>query len=317
MTRALCAADCFGPEPVCLVDAGCAGGIDERWRIFGSGLRAWGIDAMTAECARLRAAENNAGINYVDARIEMARDQPAMPVRNPWSRLSTAAALGACGPRDRGGDESLRSNRWQEQPLSQRKLDVNQLIEAHGIDGLDFLKVDLDGPDYDVLAGFAPHMDRMRTLGVKVEVNFFGSDQAEVHSFHNTDRLLRAHGFELFGLAGYNYSNTALPAAFSTGVIGPTVFGRILQGDALYFLDPAGNTGTGALSPTKLLKLACMFELFDLPDCAAEILLQFRDRIGRDDTAQLLDLLVPRLDGIKLSYAEYMSRFSADPRSFL
>jgi hypothetical protein len=317
MTRALCASGCFDREPVSVIDAGCAGGIDERWRVFGSRLRAWGIDAMTAECARLRNAESNAGVKYIDARIEMASDRPAQPQPNPWSRLSTPAALAFRRSRERGGDEALRSNQWHEQALSQQKLSVNDLIDAHGIDALDFLKIDLDGPDYEVLAGFAPHLDRMHTLGVKVEVNFFGTAQEDVHSFHNTDRLLRAHGFELFGLTGYNYSNAALPAAFAAGVLGPTVFGRVLQGDALYFRDAAGDAGPGALSPTKLLKLACMFELFDLPDCAAEILLRFREHMGRSDTAQLLDLLVPRLDGAKLGHEEYMARFNSDPRSFI
>ena len=316
MARNLCASGCFDREPVSVVDAGCAGGIDERWRVFGSQLRAWGIDAMSAECARLRASERNTGVKYIDARIEMASDRPARPQRNPWSRLSTSVAL-AFRSRERGGDEAMRSNQWHEQALSQQKLSVDDLIDAHGIDGLDFLKIDLDGPDYEVLAGFIPHLDRMHTLGVKVEVNFFGTELEDMHSFHNTDRLLRAHGFELFGLTGYNYSNAALPAAFATGVLGPTAYGRVLQGDALYFRDAAGDAGPGALSPTKLLKLACMFELFDLPDCAAEILVRFREDIGRQDTAQLLDLLVPRLDGAKLSYEEYISRFNADPRNFL
>ena len=317
MTRALCASACFEEQPVSVIDAGCSGGLDERWRAIGGQLRAWGVDAMTAECVRLRALERNPGIKYIDARIEMASDRPAAPRRSPWSRLSTVAALAIRGRQDPGSGEAMRSNQWHEQALSQQTLTVDQLINAHGISELDFLKIDLDGPDYEVLAGFAPHLDRLHTLGVKVEVNFFGTEQGDMHSFHNTDRLLRAHGFELFGLTGYNYSNTALPAAFATGVVGPTAFGRILQGDALYFRDPAGDAGPGALSATKLLKLACMFELFDLPDCAAEILLRFRDDIGRNDTAQLLDLLVPRLDGVKLNYEEYISRFNADPLRFI
>jgi hypothetical protein len=67
----------------------------------------------------------------------------------------------------------------------------------------------------------------------------------------------------------------------------------------------------------KLLKLACLFELYDLPDCAAEILLRFREKIARSDTDQLLNLLVPRFDGARLPYTEYLARFNADPRSFL
>ncbi|MBC7803169.1 MAG: FkbM family methyltransferase [Candidatus Parcubacteria bacterium] len=316
MTRALCASGCFAREPVSVVDAGCSGGLDERWRALGTQLRAWGIDVMTAECARLAAAERNAAVRYVNARLEVTGVEPATPQRNPWNRLSTAQAVAIRGSRNPGTNEEIRSNQWQDQVLSEKVLTVDALMETQGVDGMDFLKIDLDGPDYEVLTGFVPHLDRLQTLGVKAEVNFFGPAQPDVHSFHNTDRLLRAHGFELFGLSTRSYSSAALPAAFATGVLGPTTFGRILQGDALYFRDPAGDAGQTALSPTRLLKLACMFELFDLPDCAAELLLRFGDAIGRNDTAQLLDLLVPRLDGTKLGYGEYLARFRADPRSF-
>ena len=325
MTRALCASGGFAEQHVSVVDAGCSGGLDARWRVFGSQLRAWGIDAMTAECTRLRASERNSGIEYIDARLGVARDHPvlgarpegALPRRNPWNRLSTEAALAIRRRQGRSGAEGMRANQWQEQALSARILTVDELIDAYQVDDLDFLKIDLDGPDYEVLAGFAPHLARLQTLGVQVEVNFFGTAEQDTHSFHNTDRLLRAHGFELFGLSGHNYSSAALPAAFATGVLGPTAFGRIVQGDALYFRDPAGDSGPGAFSPTKLLKLACMFELFDLPDCAAEILVRFRESIRRKDTARLLDLLVPRLNGVKLGYEEYLARFNADPRSFI
>ena len=317
MTRALCAAGCFSRAPASVVDAGCAGGIDERWRAFGPQLRAWGIDAMSAECARLRASERNPGVRYIDARLEMPGGPGAHRERNPWSRLSTAAALADHQAGKRGAEEALRNNQWHEQALSRQKLSVDELIAAHGIDDLDFLKIDLDGPDYEVLAGFAPHLDRLQTLGLQVEVNFFGTSEEDRHSFHNTDRLLRRHGFDLFNLTTRNYSAAALPAAFKWEVIGPTSFGRILQGDAFYFRDPAGDPEASRLSPEKLLKLACMFELFGLPDCAAEILVRFREQIGRNDTGRLLDLLVPRLHGVKLSYQDYLARFNADPRSFL
>lgn len=325
MTRALCDSGCFDQEPVSVVDLGCSGGLDERWRTFGGHLRAWGIDAMSEECARLRASERNADVQYIDARIEVARDHPvlrgrpdgALPRRSPWDRLSIAQAFSIRRPQAQSSREAIRNNQWHEQALSKRTLTVDELIDAHRIGEMDFLKIDLDGPDYEVLAGFAPHLDRLRTLGLQVEVNFFGTAEEDMHSFHNTDRLLRTHGFELFGLSCYRYSSAALPAAFARGVLGPTTFGRIVQGDALYFRDPAGNSGPAALSATQLLKLACMFELFDLPDCAAEILLRFADGIGRKDTARLLDLLVPRLDGVKLSYEEYQARFNADPRSFI
>ncbi len=278
---------------------------------------------MSKECVRLRAAELNPDIHFVDACVGVARDHPvlrdrpegAMPRRNPWGRLSVESALASRRRQQRSQGEAIRSNQWHEQALSRTQLTVDELLETQGITNIDFHKIDVDGPDYEVLAGFAPHLDRLQVLGLQVEVNFFGTGEEDTHSFHNTDRLLRRCGFELFNLSTLRYSAAALPAAFEANEIGATSFGRILQGDALYFRDPAGDPGAPGLSPTKLLKLACMFELFGLPDCAAEILLRFGDALGQD-AGPLLDLLVPHLDEQKLSYADYMARFNADPRSF-
>jgi len=324
MTRALCASSCFKSDPVAFVDVGCAGGLDERWRLFGDQMRALGIDAMTEECDRLRSLERNPAVKYVDARVGVARDHPvvrgrpqgALPRRSPWERLSVASALAIRRRQQRGREEALRSNEWPEQPLSPRQLTVDELVATQSVSDLDFLKIDVDGPDYEILAGFMPHLSRLQTLGLKLEINFHGDAEEDTHTFHNTDRLMRRNGFDLYWLSTRNYSMSALPADFAYGELGPTSFGRIFQGDAIYFRDPLGESPAD-LSVVKLLKLACLFELYDLPDCAAEILLRFREKIARSDTDQLLNLLVPRFDGARLPYTEYLARFNADPRSFL
>ena len=324
MTRALCASGAFEQKAISLIDVGCAGGIDDCWRAFGLRLHAVGIDAMTDEVARLAGREDNPNIRYLSALLSaapgdsQARGRPgqAPPPENPWNRLSTAMAVELRRTQPRSRQEALRDNEWTLQQLSKRELPVAELFASEGIAELDFLKIDIDGPDYEVLVGFAQHLDRFAVLGVKAEVNFFGTAEDGTDSFHNTDRFLRRHGFQLFSLSTRKYSSAAMPAPFEGTALGPTSFGRVFQGDAVYFRDPAGDPGPTDLPPEKLLKLACMFELFGLPDCAAELLLRFNDRIGRPDLQRLLDLLVPDIDGTRLQYAQHLARFRRDPRAF-
>jgi hypothetical protein len=67
----------------------------------------------------------------------------------------------------------------------------------------------------------------------------------------------------------------------------------------------------------KLLKLVCLFALFELPDCAAEIVVAHRDRVATAvDPDALLDLLTPSLRGKQLSYADYVAAFDDDVESF-
>ncbi len=73
----------------------------------------------------------------------------------------------------------------------------------------------------------------------------------------------------------------------------------------------------GELSPTKLLKLACLYEMFRVPDAAVELILRHRDAIATLlDPAPLVELLTPPLHGDRLSYAEYVRAFEEDPQRF-
>ena len=79
-----------------LLDVGCSGGIDPRWRAFGRSLRALAIDASIAECERLRQAENNRDIDYITAfvadsptaRIDLENGQASPLIFRIRDRLS-------------------------------------------------------------------------------------------------------------------------------------------------------------------------------------------------------------------------------------
>ena len=94
-----------------------------------------------------------------------------------------------------------------------------------------------------------------------------------------------------------------------------------MQGDAVYLRDgasPAYELVWGEpLADAKLVKLACLYELFRLPDCAVELLLTHRARLERlIDVDHALDLLTPPLRGREVSYREYVADFTGDPTSF-
>src|SRR5262249_33780617 len=64
------------------------------------------------------------------------------------------------------------------------------------------------------------------------------------------------------------------------------------------------------LSPQKLLKLACLFEIYGLEDCAAELLEGKRRELENFvDIEQCLNLLTPELGGKKVVFRDYVRRF--------
>ncbi len=122
------------------------------------------------------------------------------------------------------------------------------------------MKIDTDGIDWQILQSFEGRLPK-DLLAVQMEVNFVGDGSPDEHSFHNTDRFMRRHGFDLFRLDVRNYSSRALPARYIWPTPAETHSGRPFQGEAYYALDLMGPNGTSrlaSLSGEKIAKLAAI-----------------------------------------------------------
>jgi hypothetical protein len=316
-------AEGFGSERFSLLDVGCSGGIDPRWRAFGPRLRALAIDASRAECARLAAEEKNPDVEYVPAfvvgkpgdTVDLASGQASPLILAVRDRLSVMRSLEIRESKLAASatEEKVRHNAWEKTELADpaAPVVVPDLLAARGWNDVDYLKIDIDGSDFEVLKSFDGHIERLGILAVQLEVNFVGTADASDHTFHNTDRFMRAQGYELFRLDVRTYSSRALPARYVWPTPAETLSGRPFQGEAFYARDVDVD-----LPAPKLAKLAAVFSLWDVPDLAAE-LVQKRSAVANREKA--LDLLAAQAqpDRIgKLGYADYLKSFEADSAAF-
>jgi len=245
--------------------------------------------------------------------------------RSPWFRLSVVKSLELM--RSRGqtlppqmGVAALAP----ETKLSKEVIVAPAYLADIGIHSVDFLKIDVDGPDFEILNSFDLAFETLGVLGVGIEVNYFGSAADTDYSFHNVDRFMKARGFELFGTTVRRYSLACLPSPYVSNFPAETEFGRPLLGDALYIRDLGRHEQdefAARLPLAKLIKLICIFAAFNLPDCAAEITLRFRERLSDScDVERILDSLAAQAQGPierPLTYREYLRRFeSHDPMFF-
>jgi len=311
-----------------LLDIGCSGGIDPRWRVFGERLKVLAIDASTAECARLGKAETSPGIEYIAAFVAGRPDKKIDPTRSQASdlilavreRLSFMRTLALREARLARADieEKLRHNAWEMTQLADatRPVVVPDLLASRGWNSLDYLKIDIDGSDWEVLQSFAGKFADLGVLGVQLEVNFVGTDAPTEHSFHNTDRFMRAHGYELFRLDVRNYSSRALPARYVWPTPAETLSGRPWQGEAYY----ARDVGTKGLLAVQQAKLAAIFSLWGVPDLAAEMVIAQRHSMSPlFDVDKALDLLAGQAQKPRrrpLSYRDYIKAFDSDAAWF-
>jgi len=332
MTRAIVDKKILSSHPFTLLDVGCSGGIAPFWRVFEPSLVAIGIDPVLTECRRLNASEKNPQVGYRSAFIGLPDDHPFVQKRgnnepwggNPWNRLSAQFASEILSSKINDKDRLAVLNDWQGSGLADLKsrVGVDEFVQKEHLAELDFIKVDVDGYDLDVILSAAKITRQSPVLGYTLEVNFYGSTAETDHTFHNTDRLMREWGFDLFNLSMRRYSAAALPAPFEWDGPAQTLFGRPYQGDAVYLRDPMAAQTRGApqcplLTSQKLLKLACLFECFGLPDHAAELIQANASSLRTEcDPEALLDALASEVDPSLSSYSAYIEKFRADPTEF-
>lgn len=311
-----------------LADVGCSGGIDAAFRAFGERLTAWAFDIDVAECARLQAIETLPGVRYIAGQVGLPAGHPFLlakggrdwTARNPWDRLSVSATQRFRKRREpaRSASASAPTPKAKSDPI-----DLAAFFAAEGVTDLDFLKIDVDGADFAILTGLEDKLAALNVLAVGIEVNFYGTDFPTDHTLHNVDRFLRRAGFDLFGLTVRHYSASALPSRYVIpNLPAQGRFGRPLQGDALYVRDlcaPTSEALAATLPPAKLAKVAAIFSLTGLPDCAAEVLVKFRDRLAPMlDVDAALNLLttMAREEGMPSDYRAYCAAFAEDSAIF-
>lgn len=324
----------LGDTHFTVLDIGCSGGINPAWRVFGESLRAIGIDPNLDEIARLTADEPSTAVTYLAGFVGLPSGEPGATrlatgefwARNPADRLSVFRTLErrAASAVPLSGEEATRLNLWPKVRLADPKAPVliPDLLNRYAIDDVDFIKIDVDGPDFLILRSLEPTLQSHNVLGVAAEVMFFGSDDPDIHTFHNVDRLMRKNGFDLFSLTTMPYSNAALPSRYVYTVPGLSEFGRPYWGDAIYLRDAAESENrawSAELSGSKLLKLAALYAMAGVPDFAAEILVSFKDRVAAAiDVDAALDLLTAtvRTGAMPETYGALMAAFMRDDPCF-
>lgn len=331
----------LGDSSLTLLDVGCSGGIDAGWRGLGDRLRAFAFDPNLQEIERLRQAETNPAVRYWQGFVVAPPDDPIAraragrdPVsRNPWSRLAVAATIEfqAASTAQLSNEEKTAQNAWTEVELAAPTQDIvlPEFIREHCFGAIDFVKIDIDGNDFKLLHSLSDLISGCGILGFGLEINYIGSEDPTEHSFHNTDRFMRTHRFDLFHLTVRHYSNRSLPSKYLYSVPAQSLGGRPLQGDALYLKDICAEENrdfAATLSPEKKLKLSVIYSLFGLPDCAAEILNIYQPQlaplISIEEGLELLVIQAQDLSGIRapsggyMTYREFIEAFRSNSPAF-
>lgn len=161
---------------------------------------------------------------------------------------------------------------------------LDSISEKVGLHAANFLKIDTEGTEAEILEGAAGLLRSPNLFGVKTEV-WFGEIKGNPSEFASIDCQLRDAHFHLFDLTSCKYPRRT----FEQGklVMGPLrlpwkvdpfCMGQMLTGDALYLKDPIHSVTHGhgdevfAWNDKTVLAMAGIYCTYGLLDCAVELL---------------------------------------------
>lgn len=221
----------FGPACATLVDVGAARGADARWEPFQRLLKTVGFEPGREEFEKLQNSETSIWLNVA---LSSKNETRTIHLTKYWSNTSLLAPNQALLKTLAWGDghEVVR-----EEPIKCVPLD--EVLKMKNL-GADFLKVDTQGTELEILRGAEESTVSLLTVEVEVEFCPLYEDQP---LFADVDAWLRGKGFYLQDLG-----NTLFVKPRDYPASGGAK-GRLVSADALYLRDPlrapdiAGNFG--------------------------------------------------------------------------
>ena len=279
---------------------------DPRWRPFPPDrLRFIGFEPDGAEAERLNSTPGPGGLEWQFI---------------PAGLWGTSGRMRFEHNKATGGSSFLKQNRaltdrWKFEnptettlardiffPTAYEELPVVSLAEwakDAKIDSVDFLKLNVQGGELEILQGAGDLLDSV--LGLLVEISFVESYKNRP-MFSDIQRFLADRHFAFFDLLAHHYvGRSAAPIAAQHLVIAEpklgqlvSQWGQLIEGHALFLRDPLGDRSLRQLDASRIIKLVGFAEAFGQIEYAFELLNWLNDRsdvVGTPLASKLRDLV--------------------------
>lgn len=161
-------------------------------------------------------------------------------------------------------------------PILVETTTLDSVCQTEGINEIDFLQIDVQGADLNVLEGASWILSRS-ILAVQTEVEF-SHLYVNQPLFADVDIFLRGKDFTLFELGTARRVRSRAPVSSLRG-------GQLLWGEAIYFRDLVREDINLSLkTPEQILKLACIADMMHFFDYSFELLEYLTQHYGSDPT---------------------------------
>lgn len=307
----------FKDAPLTIVDVGARGGAEPHWSCYGDAARIIGFEPDPEECKRLNAVQDRPPFATFYP-FALFRDKGVHTFYHMCPAASGLYPVNQEFIRRFPNEEIFAA--FKTSPLA--TTDYDSFTAENRIPDADFVKLDAEGAELDILEGFAKQLHQS-VLGISCEVSFYSWRDGS-RTFSEIEQFLRPIGFTLYDMNVWRFANKALPGIESVapqGMASPNAsHGRVIQGQALFFRDPVAELARGKLllaewDTSRIMKAVSLFAHFNLPDCAIELLHEAEKRvmlvgIPKAEIERFRNLITSDFLGRATSYARYFKKLA-------
>ena len=295
-------------SPLRVVDVGARGGFEKHWSIYKDQVDLIGFELDREECIRLNKLEKNTHRTYYPIALHEKEGKKKFYIQPHLASSSFYKS-------DKRFLERFPASKGMipTKTVMIPTVGLDSFIKEHSIKGLDFIKLDVEGAELDIFKGATGAL-KNSILGLSAEAVFFPW-RHNIPTFTDIDIFLKPYGFVLFDLPIMKWERRPLsPYMFEDkGVFGPTDRGQPVWTQAIYLKDGVNEMHSSKAkrkwwNRNRILKMASIMELFNLEDCAIELIEEAlaMEIVGAAEARSMIDLLTPRLNGRDVNYKKYV-----------
>jgi len=311
LTNFLVSKDVFRNAPLCVIDVGARGGFEEHWDcLYGDQANLIGFEVDTKECEKIN-IKSKKNHRYYPVGLSDKKGSRAFYVQPHIASSSFYETR-----RDFIDRFPASYDLIPKMTVEVSTLDLDSFVADNGL-APDFLKLDIEGAELDVFRGGRKCLSGS-VFGVSAEAVFYPWREG-MPTFADIDSFLRALGFMLYDLPVFRWEKKTLsPYMYEDeGVFGPTDRGQVIWTQAVYLKDSVAEltqNKTALWPPIRILKMASVMELYNLEDCAIELLQKAVELnlLESYDVSQFIDLATPPLHGKDISYSDYLEHLKKE-----
>lgn len=278
-------------EKISVIDCGARGGGVSDWASLGKYITLYGFDPDKNECDRLNAQAIAAGLNHTyypfclaekndqNRDFYIAKSCDSSSLYQPNEKLITRFKQSLWGKTfytsDKVGLERIEKV---------NTTNIDTWAEANNIRDIDFIKLDVQGAELEVLKGGQNLLKS--ALGLNIET-WFQPVYKGIPLFSDIDIYVRSWSFEFFSM--HTYTSGQFVGRRSSPIIFDKVntyweqqlAGQLATADVFYLKDPL-NSMSQYPDDNKILKLCCLAEMCQQIDFSFELLSYLKDKFEQN-----------------------------------